>query len=58
VRISRDKLDKLAHTVADTLAEIPEVDLTENFEKRVYEDLCRGTGLKIGSGEVFAGRKA
>ena len=26
MRISRDKLNKLAHTVADTLAEVPECD--------------------------------
>jgi hypothetical protein len=30
VRISRDKLNKLAHTVVDTLAEIPEVDFLED----------------------------
>jgi len=30
VRISRDKLNKLAHTVADTLAEIDEVDFKED----------------------------
>jgi len=30
VRISRDKLNKLAHTVADTLAEIPECDFHED----------------------------
>jgi len=30
VRISRDKLNKLAHTIADTLAEIPEVDFLED----------------------------
>jgi hypothetical protein len=30
VRISRDKLNKLAHTVADTLAEIVEVDFLED----------------------------
>ncbi len=30
MRISRDKLNKLAHTVADTLAEIPEVDFKED----------------------------
>ena len=30
MRISRDKLNKLAHTVADTLAEIPEVDFLED----------------------------
>ena len=30
MRISRDKLNKLAHTVADTLADIPEVDFLED----------------------------
>jgi hypothetical protein len=30
VRISRDKLNKLAHTVADTLAEVAEVDFLED----------------------------
>jgi hypothetical protein len=30
VRISRDKLNKLAHTVADSLAEIPECDFLED----------------------------
>jgi hypothetical protein len=30
VRVSRDKVNKLAHTVADTLAEIPEVDFLED----------------------------
>lgn len=30
MRISRDKLNKLAHTVADTLAELPEVDFRED----------------------------
>ena len=30
MRISRDKLNKLAHTVADTLAEIVEVDFLED----------------------------
>jgi hypothetical protein len=30
VRISRDKLNKLAHTVADTLADISEVDFLED----------------------------
>jgi uncharacterized protein len=29
VRISRDKLNKLAHTVADTLAEMNQVDFLE-----------------------------
>jgi len=30
VRITRDKLNKLAHVVADTLAEIPECDFLED----------------------------
>ena len=30
MRISRDKLNKLAHTIADTLAEIEEVDFLED----------------------------
>jgi hypothetical protein len=30
VRISRDKLNKLAHTVADTLAEVAECDFLED----------------------------
>ena len=30
MRISRDKLNKLAHTVADTLAEIPDCDFLED----------------------------
>ncbi len=30
MRISRDKLNKIAHTVADTLAEIDEVDFLED----------------------------
>ena len=30
MRVSRDKVNKLAHTVADTLAEIPESDFQED----------------------------
>jgi len=30
MRVSRDKLNKLAHTVADTLAEIDEVEFLED----------------------------
>ena len=30
MRISRDKLNKIAHTVADTLAEVPECDFLED----------------------------
>ncbi len=30
MRVSRDKVNKLAHTVADTLADIPECDFLED----------------------------
>ena len=30
MRVSRDKVNKLAHTIADTLAEIPECDFLED----------------------------
>ena len=30
MRVSRDKVNKLAHTVADTLAEVPECDFLED----------------------------
>jgi hypothetical protein len=30
VRISRDKVNKLAHTIADTLADVPECDFLED----------------------------
>jgi len=30
VRVSRDKVNKLAHTIADTLAEVPECDFLED----------------------------
>ncbi len=30
MRISRDKVNKLAHTIADTLAEIPDCDFLED----------------------------
>jgi len=30
VRVSRDKLNKIAHTIADTLAEVPECDFLED----------------------------
>jgi len=62
VRISRDKLNKLAHTVADTLAEIPEVDFKEDrntirqearkaLEKLLMEELRidQAARLKIAS---------
>ncbi len=62
MRISRDKLNKLAHTVADTLAEIPEVDFKEDrntirqearkaLEKLLMEELRidQAARLKIAS---------
>jgi hypothetical protein len=62
VRISRDKLNKLAHTVADTLAEIPECDFLEDrntirqearkaLEKLLFEEtkIDAAARLKIAS---------
>ena len=62
MRISRDKLNKIAHTVADTLAEIPEVDFLEDrntirqearkaLEKLLMEELKidQAARLKISS---------
>ncbi|WP_263384879.1 DUF507 family protein [Granulicella arctica] len=62
MRISRDKLNKLAHTVADTLAEIDEVGFLEDrntirqearkaLEKLLMDELKidAGARLKISS---------
>ena len=62
MRISRDKLNKLAHVVADPLAEIPEVDFLEDrntirqearkaLEKLLLEELKidQAARLKISS---------
>ncbi len=62
MRISRDKLNKLAHTVADTLAEVPECDFLEDrntirqearkiLEKLLMDEmkLDAGARLKIAS---------
>ncbi len=62
MRISRDKLNKLAHTVADALAETPECDFLEDrntirqearkvLEKLLLEEtkLDAGARLKIQS---------
>jgi hypothetical protein len=62
MRISRDKLNKLAHTVADTLAEIDEVEFQEDrntirqearkiLEKLLMEELRidQAARLKISS---------
>jgi uncharacterized protein len=45
VRLSRDKVNKLAHTVADTLAEMEQVDFVEDRNsirmeaRRILEEL-------------------
>ena len=50
MRISRDKLNKLAHTVADTLAEIDEVGFFEDRNtirqeaRKALEDLLEEEG--------------
>jgi hypothetical protein len=47
VRLSRDKLNKLAHTVADALAEIDSVDFIEDRNsirlevRRILEELLK-----------------
>jgi hypothetical protein len=47
VRLSRDKLNKIAHTVADALAEIDQVDFLEDRNtirleaRRILEDLLK-----------------
>jgi hypothetical protein len=47
VRLSRDKLNKLAHTVADSLAEIDSVDFIEDRNsirlevRRILEELLK-----------------
>ena len=58
MRISRDKLNKLAHTVADTLAEVPECDFLEDrntirqearkaLEKLLTEELKLDAGARF-----------
>jgi len=58
VRISRDKLNKLAHTVADTLAEIDEVSFLEDrntirqearkaLEKLLTDELKLDAGARL-----------
>jgi hypothetical protein len=58
MRISRDKLNKLAHTVADTLAEIPECDFLEDrntirqearkiLEKLLTDELKLDAGARL-----------
>jgi uncharacterized protein len=47
VRLSRDKVNKLAHTVADTLAELPQVEFLEDRNsirmevRRLLEELLK-----------------
>ena len=38
MRISRDKINKLAHTVADTLAEIDQVGFLEDRNARLRQE--------------------
>ena len=40
MRISRDKVNKLAHTVADTLAEVPECDFLED-RNTIRQEACK-----------------
>jgi hypothetical protein len=58
MRISRDKLNKLAHTVADTLAEVPECDFLEDrntirqearkiLEKLLMDELKLDSGARL-----------
>ena len=58
MRISRDKLNKLAHTVADTLAEIDEVEFLEDrntvrqaaraaMEKLLLDELKLDTAARL-----------
>ena len=58
MRISRDKLNKLAHTVADTLAEVPECDFLEDrntirqearkaLERLLTEELKLDAGARL-----------
>jgi len=58
MRISRDKLNKLAHTVADTLAEIGECDFLEDRNtirqeaRKILEKLLMDE-LKLDAGARF-----
>ncbi len=58
MRISRDKVNKLAHVVADTLAEVPECDFLEDrntirqqaralLEKMLAEELKVDTAARL-----------
>lgn len=58
MRLSRDKLNKLAHTVADTLAEVPECDFLEDrntirqearkiLEKLLTDELKLDAGARL-----------
>lgn len=58
MRISRDKLNKLAHTVADSLADIPECDFLEDrntirqesrkaLEKLLTDELRLDAGARL-----------
>ena len=47
MRLSRDKVNKLAHTIADTLAELPQVEFLEDRNsirmeaRRLLEELLK-----------------
>ena len=47
MRLSRDKMNKLAHTIADTLADLPNVDFIEDRNtirqeaRKILEDLLK-----------------
>ena len=47
MRLSRDKVNRLAHTVADTLADLPDVDFVEDRNsirleaRRLLEELLK-----------------
>ncbi|HEV2647132.1 MAG TPA: DUF507 family protein [Acidobacteriaceae bacterium] len=64
MRISRDKVNKLAHTVADTLAEIPECDFLEDrntirqeARKALEELLTAETKLDAGARQKIASQR-
>ena len=64
MRVSRDKVNKLAHTVADTLAEIPEVDFLEDrntirqeARKALEHLLAEETKLDAGARQKIASQR-
>ena len=64
MRITRDKLNKLAHVVADTLAEIPECDFLEDrntirqeARKALEKLLMEETKLDAGARQKIASQR-